>query len=185
MDDVVEAYLLATSVRARVGADLQPRHESTLREVVAVARRAMGIGAEPVWSTMPNRQWDANVWVSDNRKIRAQLNWQPQRTFAEGFRLMLDWFRYEPLPAYARKASEGVKKCQDTGNALKPPPVFLSIVKLLCDIFCPYPIFSHLLRENGLLRCFRAVQRRRTNAKGAKEQRRRVDEAGSFPRVKR
>jgi UDP-glucose 4-epimerase len=52
---------------------------------------------------MPNRQWDANVWVSDNRKMRAQLKWLPQRTFTESFGLMLDWFRQGPLPAYARK----------------------------------------------------------------------------------
>ena len=107
VDDVVEAYLLAANVRTpewgpiyNIGTAVQ----TTLREVVTVAREAMNISAEPVWSSMPNRQWDANVWVSDNRKIRAQLNWQPQHTFAEGFRLMLDWFRQGPLPAYARKA---------------------------------------------------------------------------------
>jgi dolichol-phosphate mannosyltransferase len=109
VDDVVEAYLLAASVHTpewgpiyNVGTAVQ----TTLREVVAVARQAMNISAEPVWSSMPNRQWDASVWVSDNRKIRAQLNWQPQRTFAEGFHLMLDWFRQGPLPAYVHKASE-------------------------------------------------------------------------------
>ena len=107
VDDVVEAYLLAANVCTpewgpiyNIGTAVQ----TTLREVVTVAREAMNIRAEPVWSSMPNRQWDANVWVSDNRKIRAQLNWQPQHTFAEGFRLMLDWFRQGPLPAYARKA---------------------------------------------------------------------------------
>jgi hypothetical protein len=47
-----------------------------------------------------------------------------------------------------RRASEGVKKCQDTGTALKPPPVFLRIVNILCDIFCPEPIFSHLLSRD-------------------------------------
>ena len=52
---------------------------------------------------MPNRSWDANVWVSDNRKIRAQLGWQPRSTFAEGFRLMVDWFRQGPPPCYAAK----------------------------------------------------------------------------------
>jgi dolichol-phosphate mannosyltransferase len=106
VDDVVEACLLAAKVRTpewgpiyNVGTGVQ----TTLRDVVAVARQAMDIRAEPVWSSMPNRQWDANVWVSDNRKIRAQLNWQPRQTFAEGFRLMLDWFRQGPLPVYIRK----------------------------------------------------------------------------------
>ncbi len=108
VDDVVEAYLLAANFRTpewgpiyNVGSAVQ----TPLREVVAVARQAMNIVAEPVWSSMANRQWDANAWVSDNRKIRSQLNWQPQRSLAEGFRLMLDWFRQGPLPAYARKPS--------------------------------------------------------------------------------
>ena len=56
-----------------------------------------------VWDAMPNRNWDANVWVSDNRKILAQLDWQPRRTFAEGFRMMVDWFRQGPPPGYAGK----------------------------------------------------------------------------------
>jgi UDP-glucose 4-epimerase len=106
VDDVVEAYLLAAKVRTpewgaiyNVGTGAQ----TTLREVVAVARQVMSIGAEPVWSSMPNRQWDASVWVGDNRKIRAQLNWQPRCTFADGFRLMLDWFRQGPLPCYTTR----------------------------------------------------------------------------------
>jgi UDP-glucose 4-epimerase len=104
VDDVVEACLLAATVRTpewgpiyNVGTAVQ----TTLREAVAVAKQELGIAAEPVWSTLPNRQWDANVWISDNRKIRSQLNWQPRRSFAEGFRLMRDWFRRGPLPTYA------------------------------------------------------------------------------------
>ena len=99
MDDVVEAYLLAANVRTsewgpiyNVGSGVQ----TTLLEAVAVAREVMGITAEPVWNVMPNRKWDANVWVSDNRKIRAQLGWQPRHTFAEGFGAMLHWFRQGP-----------------------------------------------------------------------------------------
>jgi nucleoside-diphosphate-sugar epimerase len=107
VDDVVEAYLLAASTRTsgwgpvyNVGSGVQ----TTLIEVVQVARELMGIGAEPVWNAMPNRQWDANVWVCDNRKIRSQLGWQPRRPFGEGFRLMLDWFRRGPPAAYADEA---------------------------------------------------------------------------------
>jgi nucleoside-diphosphate-sugar epimerase len=106
VDDVVEAYLLAASVRTsewgavyNVGSGVQ----TTLREALAIAREAMHVAVEPVWNAMPNRKWDANVWVSDNRKIRSQLGWQPCRTFAEGFRLMLDWFRQGPPAAYASR----------------------------------------------------------------------------------
>jgi dolichol-phosphate mannosyltransferase len=104
VDDVVDAFLLAASVRTpewgpiyNLGTSVQ----TTLRDVVEVARQVMRIAPEPVWNAMPNRTWDANVWVSDNRKIRAQLGWQSRYTFAEGFRLMLDWFRQGPPAGYA------------------------------------------------------------------------------------
>ena len=104
VEDVVEAYLLAASVRTpewgpiyNLGTGVQ----TTLRDVVEVARQVICIAPEPVWNTMPNRTWDANVWVSDNRKIRAQLGWQPRNTFTEGFRLMVGWFRQGSPPGYA------------------------------------------------------------------------------------
>jgi nucleoside-diphosphate-sugar epimerase len=107
VDDVVEAYLLAASTRTsewgpvyNVGSGVQ----ATLREVVQVARDALTIAAEPVWNAMPNRGWDAKMWVSDNRKIRSQLGWQPRRSFAEGFGLMLDWFHQGPPATYTGKA---------------------------------------------------------------------------------
>jgi nucleoside-diphosphate-sugar epimerase len=109
VDDVVEAYLLAATVPAdewgaiyNVGTGVQ----TTLRDALVVAREVLPIRAEPTWNTMPNRLWDASVWISDNRKIRAQLGWQPSHTFAEGFRLMLDWFRQGPLRAYADKPAQ-------------------------------------------------------------------------------
>ena len=101
VDDVVEACLLAARVRSRelggiynVGMGVT----TTLREVVNVVRRVMNIGTEPVWNTMPNRSWDTNVWVSDNRKIRSELHWQNRNNFETGFRLMLDWF-HKGLPS--------------------------------------------------------------------------------------
>jgi nucleoside-diphosphate-sugar epimerase len=107
VDDVVEAYLLAATVRTSERGpiyNLGTGVQTTLREAVAVAREVMGIAAKPVWNTMPNRKWDANVWLSDNRKLRAELGWQPRHTFREGFRLMRDWLSKGPPPAYAAKA---------------------------------------------------------------------------------
>jgi len=99
VDDVVEAYLLAAQHPPQepgtiynVGTGLQ----TTLREVVEVARRAMAIPVEPAWETMPPRQWDTKCWVADSRLIRQELGWRPRSTFEEGFRQMLEWFRSDP-----------------------------------------------------------------------------------------
>jgi UDP-glucose 4-epimerase len=96
VDDVVEAYLLAAqSPTGELGAvyNVATGVATTIREAVGVARGAMGIAAEPAWSTMPNRSWDSAVWVGDARKIRAALGWRPRLDFAAGFARTVEWFR--------------------------------------------------------------------------------------------
>jgi UDP-glucose 4-epimerase len=100
VDDLTEAYLLAagrphqdTDAVYNVGTGTQ----TLLREVVNVARRALAIEAEPKWGSFPNRHWDTDTWVSDNRLIWTELGWRPRYTFEEGFRMMANWFRSNPV----------------------------------------------------------------------------------------
>jgi nucleoside-diphosphate-sugar epimerase len=109
VEDVVEAYLLAARSQKR---ELGPVYnvgtgvETSVREVVNMARRVLNVAAAPVWNTMPNRLWDSHIWVSDNRKIHAELGWQPRMNVEAGFRLMLDWFHNGSPPGYADQASQ-------------------------------------------------------------------------------
>jgi UDP-glucose 4-epimerase len=99
IDDVCEAFLLAaTQPCNEYGAiyNVGTGRQTTLREVVDVARRAMAIEAEPRWSTMPEREWDTSVWAANNEKIQKELGWQPRFTFEQGFIRTLDWFRRRP-----------------------------------------------------------------------------------------
>ena len=96
IDDVCDAYLLAARTPTdewgpvyNVGTGVQ----STVRNAVEIARQSMVIAVEPSWGSIANYAWDATIWVSDNRKIRAALGWQPRHTFEEGFLRMLEWFR--------------------------------------------------------------------------------------------
>ena len=73
--------------------------QTSLREVVAMARTILPIATEPVWGSMPNRQWDTSVWVADTRKIRTELGWSPRHSLDQGFRRMVDWFRDNPAAA--------------------------------------------------------------------------------------
>jgi UDP-glucose 4-epimerase len=99
VDDVVDAYLLAATQPGQppgavynVGTGVQ----STLRQVVEVARRILTIQAEPKWGSMPPRQWDTKCWVADNRLIHESLGWRPHYTVEEGFSQMLLWHRGQP-----------------------------------------------------------------------------------------
>lgn len=99
VDDAVEAYLLAaTWPTPEYGAiyNTGTGVQTTLREVAEIARRVMGIEAEPVWGSLPGRQWDTDVWVADNRKIRNALGWQPRISFEQGFLKMVEWLRSDP-----------------------------------------------------------------------------------------
>ena len=107
VDDVSEAYLLAaTQSNQELGAvyNVGRGVQICLREVVQVVRQVMGIDTEPQWGSMPNRQWDTNVWVSNNQRICRELGWQPRYTFEQGFRLMVNWFHDNPplLDLYKR-----------------------------------------------------------------------------------
>ena len=95
-DDVCEAYLLAAEKRTdqwgeiyNVGSAVQ----TTLADVVDVARRVLDIKDEPSWGSMPNRKWDTSVWVSSNEKIKESLGWRVKDEFASGFAKMVDWFK--------------------------------------------------------------------------------------------
>lgn len=99
VDDVSDAYLLAATQPGQewgavynVGSGVQ----TSLRQVVDVARRVLAIPVEPDWGSMPNRHWDTNVWVSDNRQIQAALGWKPNYSFEQGFQQMVQWFQDHP-----------------------------------------------------------------------------------------
>jgi dolichol-phosphate mannosyltransferase len=94
-DDVSAAYVLAASKAGEPGAvyNVGTGVQTTLRQVVEVARRVLGIRAEPQWGTMPDRAWDTSVWVANPARIRAALGWQPRSTFADGFAAMVAWLR--------------------------------------------------------------------------------------------
>jgi len=96
VDDVSEAYLLAATV-----ADQEPGAvynvctgvQTTLREVVELTRRLLGVRAQPRWGSMSPRAWDTAVWIGDGTRIRTALGWQPRHTVESGFRRLVAWMR--------------------------------------------------------------------------------------------
>jgi len=98
-DDVVDAYLAAATVADQepgavynVGTGVQ----TSLREVTDVARRQLGIEAEPAWGAMPDRIWDAGVWVADPSAALKGLGWAARHDVAAGFASFVGWLRERP-----------------------------------------------------------------------------------------
>ena len=108
VEDVSEAFLLAAShAKRHPGAvyNIGTGTQTSIREVVATARRTMGIVDNPAWGSMPDRVWDSSVWVADNRAAREELRWRPKYAFEQGFRKTVRWFQENPsmVELYRRK----------------------------------------------------------------------------------
>jgi UDP-glucose 4-epimerase len=81
--------------------------QTTLREVVAIACRALDIHEVPRWESMPPRAWDTTIWRVDVRRIRERLGWTPRHTFVEGLRRAIEWLRAHPV--YRERYEEAVR----------------------------------------------------------------------------
>ena len=99
VDDACEAFLLAAAtpkqepgVVYNVGSGVQ----TSLRQIVDVARRLLGVHAAPVWGSMPERSWDTNVWVSDPTRITTRLGWSARQDLQSGLQQTIDWFKLHP-----------------------------------------------------------------------------------------
>lgn len=105
VEDVVDAFLLAAE-RARPGAgavyNVGGGRQTTLRELVDVARRVFGIEQEPAWAAFPARDWDTDVWVADPRRAATELGWRTRTPLAEGLGAFAAWMRDAPPPLAER-----------------------------------------------------------------------------------
>jgi len=96
VEDVLAAYFLAAECRQaaksgiyNVGSGVQ----TSIRTAVDVSRKIFKIKSAPQWGSLPNRIWDTNVWVADNRKIKKALCWKPKTDFARGFAQTVRWYK--------------------------------------------------------------------------------------------
>jgi UDP-glucose 4-epimerase len=100
VEDCCEALLRAAQRGApggpgatlNIGSGTQTR----LDELVEVARRALGVSAQPEWGTMGQRGWDTNVWVSDPRAARERLGWRAATGLEDGFTRTAAWLAARP-----------------------------------------------------------------------------------------
>jgi UDP-glucose 4-epimerase len=94
--DASRAFLLAaerTDLERGSVLNIGSGVQTTLREIVAVARAELGIQEEPRWASAPARAWDAAVWVADATRARAQLGWAAKDDVAGGFAQLARWMR--------------------------------------------------------------------------------------------
>ena len=67
--------------------------QTSIRQVVDEARSILPIMEQPVWGTMPARQWDTSCWVADHERITKDLGSITQCSFDRGFKLTVEWLK--------------------------------------------------------------------------------------------
>jgi len=94
VQDAVRAFALAAA-DADHGTvyNVGSARQTTVREIVQIAREALDIEAEPQWGSAAQRSWDTTTWFSRTERIRRDLGWVPQIALDEGFRTTVDWLR--------------------------------------------------------------------------------------------
>lgn len=94
VDDVCDAYLLAATRRVSDPGsvfNIGSGQQTTLREIVDLVRRKFDLVEQPIWGSMPPRDWDTATWVADNRTARRELGWTPQVGLERGIELVRQW----------------------------------------------------------------------------------------------
>lgn len=94
--DVDRAFIMAaehTELERGAVLNIASGRQTTLREVVEVARAELGVTAEPEWGSEPQRDWDATVWVGNAALAERQLGWRIEDDLETGFRALADWLR--------------------------------------------------------------------------------------------
>ena len=94
VDDVLDAFLLAEE-RADCprGAvyNVGSGRQTTLRELVGVAREVFGLDAEPKWGAFPDRRWDTDRWIADSSRAAEELGWRATVSLGRGLAATRDW----------------------------------------------------------------------------------------------
>ena len=96
--DVEDAYLLLACQPEDAGGEvynLGTGVQTSLREVIALARQVFNLSIEPQWGTMQKRSWDTNIWKANNAAI-VDTGWESKFTFRQGFRETVEWFQAHP-----------------------------------------------------------------------------------------
>jgi dolichol-phosphate mannosyltransferase len=98
VDDAVDAMLtLAAAPAVPRGAiyNVCTGVQTSMREVVDLARGTMHVPDEPAWGTMPQRAWDTSVWIGSPSRLEREIGWRAPTGFATGFRRTLQWLQGE------------------------------------------------------------------------------------------
>lgn len=107
--DCVEAFVRAAlsdfQVTGGKSYNIASGRKTTIADLVAAVRQQFGIGQEPAYGSMQNRNWDLAEWYGDPAAAQRDLHWQATTPLATGLQRTADWqqahdYEGRVLPAF-------------------------------------------------------------------------------------
>ena len=99
VDDACSAFLAsaeAPDVAPGAVYNVASGRQTTIRDVVEIARSTFGVEAEPDWGSMPERAWDTTSWVGNPAKIERELGWRAETQLVDGLERTAQWLKGRP-----------------------------------------------------------------------------------------
>jgi dolichol-phosphate mannosyltransferase len=94
IDDVCRAFVQAARVQSKeTGAiyNIGTGVQTTIEEVVQMARKIMNISSMPDWGSMSDRSWDTSIWIANCEKAVKELQWHASVDFESGLKQTIAW----------------------------------------------------------------------------------------------
>jgi nucleoside-diphosphate-sugar epimerase len=104
--DACSAFIRAASANVEdPGAifNIASGRQTTLRDLVEVARQVFEVEEEPTWGTSPARDWDTSTWVGNATSATHALSWRATTPLDRGLETVGEWFRANPILAHHYK----------------------------------------------------------------------------------
>lgn len=98
IDDVVDAYINVAEAKtknASFGAiyNIGTGMQTTIGDVVQIAKETFSINYEPEWGSMENKAWDTKCWRADSSLYQKTFNINKFVSFNDGFNKFVDWYK--------------------------------------------------------------------------------------------
>ena len=67
-------------------------HKTTIRNVVETSKEIFNLKTEPVFNSLPDRDWDVQNWFANTSKTKQLLEWEARTAFKDGLKATTEWY---------------------------------------------------------------------------------------------